>query len=223
MKANILHTLIIAILLISGWTLFTVFQDLTTSNPEGYSKMSLIGKTSQYLPVVPEKNYSSSSREYPVYKGTTRVSNANGNSYRKISSSDIKSTGVNSGMLSSTSISDVQIVKTDKQVDVNPQEITPTAKSGSNMVKPFSKTTTIDPNRNIAMNSSSTDLAVAGGSSDKTGLRRVFGGDDEGDDIEDGGGNENEDYYNDMPVGDGLYLLLFMSFIYFVIKFKKNI
>lgn len=219
MKANILHTLIIAILLISGWTLFTVFQDFTSSNPEGYSKLSLIGKTSQYLPVVPEKNYSEN-RNYPVFKGSGKVTN--NTSYKRISTSDLKNSGVNSGVLGSSSIADVEINKAYSEIQANPQVITTGSKTGTNMVKPFSKTTSIDPNRTIAMNATSLDASNTNGTSDKTGLRRVFGDDDDGGGFEDGGGEENEDYYNDMPVGDGLYLLLFMSLIYFVVKFKKN-
>ena len=66
MKTNIINTLIIAIILIAGWSVFTIIQDFNTSSSGNYPNYSVISKGKQYLPKAPE-NYSKQ-HNYPVYK-----------------------------------------------------------------------------------------------------------------------------------------------------------
>jgi len=221
MRANILHTLIIALLLIVGWTAFTLLQDFVTPNPEGYSKMALLNKSSQYLPIVPEKTYDIK-RDVPQYK--------------PIASKGTKSSGGGVYVAPVNEINATQTVMNQSQLSINQGRSTvinsdvnqAKGVSGSNlsgnaqMSVPFSKSSGISQPGMLAMNNTKSTAEAGMYASGSGGMRKAFG-DDEGDDLEGGGGDENEDYYNDMPVGDGMHILLLLALVYVVFKFfKKN-
>lgn len=223
MKTNIIHVLIIAIILIAGWSLFTVLQDFYNDDSSKYDSYSVIGKSKQYLPIVSERY--SSQRNYPVYKpaGQLKTSGTvnNNRSLRKLSSGDDYSSL--SGMGSSTFTNDV--LNSSKQSVVNSENTEQTTKTSflgiSRISRPFSKNIKVNAQRDLAVVSSTSNIegSTLSGSS---GMMKAFGNDDEGDDIEGGGGIENNDFYNDVPVGEGLHLLFFMSVLYIMYKMRRK-
>jgi hypothetical protein len=220
MRANILHTLIIAMLLIVGWTVFTLLQDFVTPNPEGYSKMALLNKTSQYLPIVPEKTYDIK-RDVPQYKPVaSRGGKSSGGSAYVAPVNEINTS---QSVLSQSQLSINQGKSSVSNVDVKQK----TGISGSNpsgnvqMAVPFSKTSGVSQPGMLAMNNVKPTSEAGMSASGSGGMRKAFG-DDEGDPIEGGGGDENEDYYNDMPVGDGMHILLLLALVYIIFKFFKK-
>ena len=159
MKTNIINTLIIAIILIAGWSLFTIIQDFNTSSSDNYPNYGVINKSKQYLPKAPE-NYSKQ-HNYPVYKeqqhGVASNPNIN-NKPTKVSENDLTDASTTKGTSSSILIS-----------------------KASSMFKTL----------------------IGGHDSD--------------------GSTENQDFFIEIPIGDGFFLLLMMSIIYALIKFRKNI
>ena len=93
-----------------------------------------------------------------------------------------------------------------------------------NIAAPFSKEVRVNPERNIADASvptrsiSGSRLSPSGGNT----MMKVFGGDDEGDDFEMGGGTENQNFYNDIPVGEGVFAFMVFGFIYMLFKLRKR-
>jgi len=224
MKTNIIHILIIAILLIAGWSLFTILQDFNNSNPDNYDNYSMIGKTKQYLPEAPASY--TSQRKYPVYKGSNQLSNQNTN--RNVNYSANKMSGVSTGNSKINSVggmtgeSGQSFSRSEKQPDGNNTDIKRPGMGVSQMATPFSKNMKINTERDLAVASNTKSISgssLSGGS----GMMKVFGGgDDQGDDLEGGGGNENENFYNDVPVGEGYYILIFMSVLYLLYKMRKK-
>lgn len=229
MKTNIINILIIAILLIAGWSLFTILQDFNSSNPNKYSNYSMIGKSKQYLPLTPESY--SSQRKYPVYKGGTNQlrsnvrtnGNTNYSVNRSYDVSSVNSTINNSGGASVNY--NKSISGTGSQNGNSNAESKNLIAKSSRMVTPFSKSMKINTERNLAAASESSSNSIGGSSlsGGGTGMMKVFGGDEEGDAIEGGGGTENENFYNDVPVGDGYFLLAIMSLLYAFVQGVKKI
>ncbi len=68
MRTNILHALLVAFILIAGWTLFTIYQDINISQG-GFNRQTVMVHGRNYLPLsspaqLPE-------RRLPVYKPPT--------------------------------------------------------------------------------------------------------------------------------------------------------
>lgn len=217
MKTNIIHVLIIAIILIAGWSLFTILQDFYNTDTNAYRNYNVVGKSRQYLPLSPQ-DYYSGQKKYPVYKPSVsavaqRV-NYEGNGSLSLNAKDEGYTvneinydvqrGNGTGQL--RQINNRTAERRNNLVSEKPS---------SQMIKPFSKSMNIDATRNIAdasvsSSSSSTAASVSEGNS----MMKVFGNDDEGDAIEGGGGTDNQNFYNDVPVGDGTLLLVLMALLY---------
>ncbi len=227
MKTNIINTLIVAIILIVGWSLFTVLQDFSAAKKNNYNNFSVIGKSKQYLPIAPE-NYSSQ-RNYPVYKGTNRIGTGTPVSRQPatVSGKSILDNAATSTTMirggSPIGSSDRAIVASRKQIENTNLNFQRQNIANPTISTPFSKSMKIDADRNLAVASAPKSISGSNLSSAGSGMMKAFGGGDEGDDFEEGGGNENQNFYNDVPVGDGFFLLLLMSIIYFLIKFRKDI
>lgn len=221
MKTNIIHILIIAIILIAGWSLFTVLQDLYNVDSNKYDTYSMIGKGKQYLPLTPDVN--SSQRKYPVYRPAQyqHLSVIRNPQSTTITKSVVENDAYS---ISQTNYIDVENSGVDPTL-VNPSRRGQTSRSISmglsKISKPFSKDLKINTERNIA-DASVSENTTGSTLSEGNGMMRVFGGDDEGDDIEGGGGIENDSFYNDVPVGDGIYLLIFMAMLYAIFKAYRN-
>jgi len=224
MKTNIIHVLIIAIILIAGWSLFTVLQDFY-NNSDKYDNYYMMGKGRQYLPLAPE-NYSSQ-RKYPVYKAARQIQmpSAGVQTVGKSNFVDVEGSNKSIAGNSVTNISwekkETTRVRTNSlksgQIRGNAPVIS------SNLSRPFSKGVKINTERDIADASGSNNISKSS-SSESSGMMRVFGNEEEGDDIEGGGGIDNDNFYNDVPVGDGLYLLILMAILYslFMMHRDKN-
>ncbi|MDO9633587.1 MAG: hypothetical protein Q7J05_00910 [Paludibacter sp.] len=189
MKTNIINTLIIAIILIAGWSLFIIIQDFNTSSSVNYPNYGVISKGKQYLPKAPE-NYSKQ-HNYPVYKGQQQ------------------------GMAKSTYINNKPaIVSKNSNYDVS--ESTSSLKY-SDVIVSMGKTN-IDSKKDLVDASTPKKNYRNMLISTSTGLLKAFISDNEG-----GGGNENQVFFIEIPIGDGFYLLLMMLIIYVLMKFRKNI
>jgi hypothetical protein len=223
MKTNIIHVLIIAIIFIAGWSLFTILQDFYNDDPFKRDNYSVIAKSKQYLPIVSESN--SGGRNYPVYKPSGQLKTPgtvyNKRSMRKPLTDDGYSSITGMGAPTYTN----NVLNASKPSVINSGNTEQTTKISilgmSRISKPFSKNMKVNDQRDLAVASSANNISsspITGSS----GMMKAFGNDDEGDAIEGGGGIENEDFYNDVPVGDGLYLLLFMSVVYILYKMRRK-
>jgi hypothetical protein len=216
-------------ILIAGWSLFTILQDFYHIDEGRYTNYSVVGKGKQYLPLNPQ-NYSGQ-RKYPVYKPSysassqMKQSNVNG----KVSLSNVH----DKDLLINEINYDVQYRNGSGKSSLNAGNITDnkfkevartTPVEMSRMALPFSKSMNIDAKRDIADASiPSTSNGYGSSASVGSGMMRAFGNGEEGDAIEGGGGTENQYFYNDVPVGDGYFLLMIMSLLYFFYKaFRKN-
>lgn len=159
MKTNIINTLIIAIILIAGWSVFTIIQDFNTSSSGNYPNYSVISKGKQYLPKAPE-NYSKQ-HNYPVYKEQQQ------------------------GVARSTINNNIPAIG--------------------------SKNDLVDAST-LKKNNSSILISMTKGF-----LKALMGHNDKL------SGNQSQNFFIEIPVGDGFYLLLMMSIIYSLIKFRKII
>ncbi|MEA4935219.1 MAG: hypothetical protein VB102_01110 [Paludibacter sp.] len=222
MRTNIIHVLIIAIILIAGWSLFTILQDIYNTDATKYRSYSVVGKSKQYLPLIPQ-NYSGQ-RKYPVYKPSSstlsqsRYSRVNGHvSLPQINEEELFVNEMNYN---------VQLRSESDQLSQNAKKVSQNSSrniaetSMSRMVKPFSRSMAVDTRRNIADASVSIE-GTSGSMSEGSGMMRIFGNEEEGDAIEGGGGTDNYKFYNDVPVGDGLYLLVLMAVFYGLFKALK--
>lgn len=222
MKTNIIHVLIIAIILIAGWSLFTVLQDLY-NNSDKYDNYYMVGKGRQYLPLTPE-NYSSQ-RKYPVYKAARHLQMPSAGVQSIKRSNFIDTEGKNNSIAANS------IANIDLETSESPKSGINRLESGSirgnstvissNTTRLFSKGMKINTQRDIADASGSKSITESS-SSEGSGMMRVFGNDEEGDDIEGGGGIENDNFYNDVPVGDGIFLLIFMAVMYSLLIRYRN-
>lgn len=213
MKTNVIHVLIIAIILIAGWSLFTMLQDFYNTDTNAYRNYSVVGKGRQYLPLNPQ-DYSGG-KKYPVYKPSSSVvarrDFSDGNGSLSLKTKDEAyvvnevyyeiQRGNESGKLRSM----------DKRNPENDNNLS-LKRSNSQMMKPFSKSMNIDARRNIA--DASVSSTTSGSVSEGSSMMRVFGNDEEGDAIEGGGGTDNPNFYNDVPVGDGMLFLFIMLMLY---------
>lgn len=235
MKTNIIHTLIIAIILVAGWSLFAVFQDFMNSGT-AYTQRSFLGKSKEYLPLLPDEDLGR--KNYPVYRGSGRMTK---NSYNKpglksnnLLSPESMSVGNGGGDIayadngrateSADKMNSYSPAYTGREraaanagVERQSLKATPISAPFSKSLKPEEVKITGDVGN--ASGSVAETSMLSGGNS---GMQKVFGGDQEGDDLEGGGGIENEDYYNDMPVGDGLWLLLLMAAFYAALKILRK-
>ena len=226
MKTNIIHVLIVAMILVAGWSLFIVIQDVSSVDPGKNDRYHVIEKSKQYLPKASESV--SRKTNYPVYKGASRqgASSAYYNRYQvgttANSSFEITPANQGSGVTGGVIGRDRAIVANRRQsqngqVDFRRQNI-----MSPNVSTPFSKNININPDRNIA-DASIVNKTISGSSlSSGNGIMKVFGGGDEGDDFEMGGGTENQNFYNDVPVGDGLMIMMFFGFLYAILMLKKQ-
>lgn len=214
MKTNIIHVLIIAIILIAGWSLFTVLQDFY-NNSNKHDNYYMMGKGRQYLPLIPD-NYSNQ-RKYPVYKAARHLQ------MPSAGVQSIKRSNFIDDEASNNSIAGNSITNIDLQTQESSGSGVSSLESGkirgistmisSNTTRPFSKGMRINAQRDLA-DASGLNNITESSSSESSGMMRVFGNDQEGDDIEGGGGIENDNFYNDVPVGDGVFLLIFMALLY---------
>ncbi|MEA4981547.1 MAG: hypothetical protein VB066_02410 [Paludibacter sp.] len=222
MKTNIIHVLIIAIILIAGWSLFTVLQDFY-NNSDKYDNYYMMGKGRQYLPLAPE-NYSSQ-RKYPVYKAARQI-HMPSVGVETIGKSNFVDVEGSNNSIAGNSVTNISWEKKETtRMGAN------SLKSGqirgnapvisSNISRPFSKGMKINTERDIADASGSNNISKSS-TSESSGMMRVFGNDEEGDDIEGGGGIDNENFYNDVPVGDGIFLLIFMTVLYCILMVYRN-
>ncbi|MDD2284944.1 MAG: hypothetical protein PHQ11_06040 [Paludibacter sp.] len=227
MKTNIIHVLIVAIILVVGFSVFTIIQDISSSGDIRYDKdrMLVVGK--QYLPKTPD-NYANQTK-FPVYKGANRNKLAtiknkvkNPGTLEERSSFEITTNYSNYNATGGIMVKNKAIVASGRKaenvhVDYNRHNFI-----SSNIATPFSKNVSINSERSIADASlEGSNLAGGGMLQGSDAMLKAFGGDDEGDDFEIGGGTENEDFYNDVPVGDGLYIMLMLALIYAFIKVRK--
>lgn len=222
MKTNIIHVLIIAIILIAGWSLFTVLQDFY-NNSDKYDNYYMMGKGRQYLPLAPE-NYSSQ-RKYPVYKAARQIQMPSVGVQTIGKSNLVDVEGSNKSIAGNTVTNISWEKKGTTRLGAN------SLKSGqirgntpvisTNISRPFSKGMKINTQRDIADASGSNNISTSS-SSESSGMMRVFGNEEEGDDIEGGGGIDNDNFYNDVPVGDGIFLLIFMTILYSILMAYRN-
>jgi hypothetical protein len=225
MKTNIIHVLIIAIILVAGWSLFTVLQDFYNDDSSKYDNYSVIGKSKQYLPILSD-DYSNQ-RNYPVYKPAAQLKTPetinNNRSLSKLSTDDDYS----SFSVTGNSTYNNEVTNSSKQSvvnSVNPGQTTKTSFLGMSRVsRPFSKDIKDNAQRDLAVASTSGNISGSA-LSGSNGMMKAFGNDnDEGDAIEGGGGIENDDFYNDVPVGEGVYLLFFMAVLYVMYKMRRKL
>jgi len=222
MKTNIIHILIIAIILVAGWSLFTVLQDIYNNDSNKYDNYYIIGKGKQYLPLTPE-NYSGQ-RKYPVYKAPRQMQMPlanhthsirakstfidNNNSFNE---SDIANINIESANYSQSGISSLKSGQSIRKSNIDVAKIS----------RPFSKNLKSNTQRDLADTYSINNTSMSA-VSESSGMMRAFGNEEEGDDIEGGGGIENDSFYNDVPVGDGLYLLIIMALLYTLHNTYRN-
>jgi len=210
MKTNIIHILIIVIIFISGWSLFTVMQDFYSTDALKQDTYSVINKTKLYLPLTPE-DYSNqrikpSGKLNPAING--QIDKANISKENNIT---LNEEFVNYNIQAGNGLN--QSVAGGKKQSKN---FSPKTKTSSLRKMDIFKKNNYYSKRDIADASVST---VINGSSKagSDGMMKVFGNDKEGDAIVGGSGNNNF-FYNDVPVGEGTYILIFMSFLYLLFK-----
>lgn len=228
MKNNVLNTLIIAFILIAGWTLFTVWQDLSNTNGVGGTN-TFLSHGRNYLPVIP--NAGSENRNLPVYKGP----GASVSVGRTHQSGSTYSGGKNLFSSSAFDISQPSAIMNSGVIESGNAYGTVSrrsAQSGSQNIPSFSLPSPrglFSRNNNSGLiakdeteKSSSSQTSISGSSLAGGGPMKVFG-EGEGDPLEGGGGNENLNEYNDnpeVPVGGGLFVL--MAFAGMYILFRKR-
>lgn len=220
MRSNVLQTLLVAFILIVGWTLFTIYQDLT-SKPGGLNHRTIIQHSRQYLPLMPGVDSPSTTKSLPVYKpaagsdiANKRTSSRNSGSLFSSSAFDISQpSAIGGGVLQDQhSMGNSGRSNADKASSVYPT-IT---------FQPFSRragggvTALLDRN---------TETNQAGGASaslfgEETRYKALGPNDD--DPFEQGGGNENLDAYNDVPVGEGIFFLILLLVLYTALLFKRK-
>jgi len=230
MKTNIIPILIVAVILIVGWSLFTVIQDLSYSDSGVYDREIMIVKSKQYLPKSSDTN--SRKHNYPVYKvpnrAGTSVNNINKSKQVPVSqnfSFEVNSINQGIGVTGGVLGKDRAIVANRRQTENTNVDFRRQNLISPNLSSPFSNNMRVNLDRNLADGSLSSANAIGSGLSSGGGsvIMKAFGGDDEGDDFEMGGGTENESFYNDVPVGDGLLIMLLFALVYAIFKLRKQI
>ena len=183
MKTNIIHVLIIAIVLIAGWSLFTVLQDIYNDGSLKYDHYSVIGKSKQYLPIAPE-NYSNQRKSHVA--NHPEELNLPGN-----------------------------VSQTSRNRSTNDDYI-----SLSEGVASIDYNQTPNFTKQSLGYSGKISASVSPGNS---GMKKTYRNNDEGVAKKSGRGIKNQDIYNAVPAGEGLYLLFFMAILYTIGKmWKKN-
>lgn len=219
MKTNIIHILIIAIILIAGWSLFTVLQDFYNADPKNFDNYSMIGKGKQYLPLTPESY--SHQQKYPVYKVPSHIqtkitqsqSARNNVSYREVdnhlsvnTNQIISPTTNTSNRAKSNAFHSIQMTKS------SPPDIDRTSKSLSKHRKmtantDIANTTTLQSNIGSAFYRDDKVIKVYRNEANVYGRR---------------GGKGDAKDFNAVPVGDGFYLLILMAALYTFFKIPKK-
>lgn len=199
MKTSIIHVLILAIVLVVGWSLFTVLQDIYSTDSQHKASYGLMSKGRQYLPLTP-KGYSQL-QKYPTYKVPSHVkdkmdqeiSTPRNVTYRAKDNSLIGGVNYNRGSIPTTSHS---VSATLKSIERLPS--------------------TINQNRSMAMAMSDNNIVENDFTSDNRMIRTYRNA--VGDNTQERGRKIGRNSEHSIPVGDGLYLLLLMAGVYAIFK-----
>jgi hypothetical protein len=232
MRSNVLQTLLVAFILIVGWTLFTIYQDITNV-PGKLNRGVIVQRTKMYLPLPANSDSQSLNRTYPVYKPSA------GNDSKGYIRNNSVTNSPNGGSLFSSSAFDISNSSAgnstasmmDQPVQGNFGRNKATGSNASTAypaisIQPFSRKGNGGLTALLDRNSESNDLSGPNASLSGSEPRfKAFGDPNDDDPIESGGGNENPNAYNDVPVGEGIFFLLFLLVLYaaFIITKKEKI
>jgi hypothetical protein len=225
MKSNVLQTLLVAFILIAGWTIFTIYQDLS-SKPGGLNRTTVMNHGRQYLPTVGRSNSQSISGNLPVYKPSAGAYKNTQNRYAQRGSS---------GSLFSSSAFDISQTPAAGGSGAMMEPAMPGSvgrgssyNSSSSSVYPSITFQPFSRRANgglTALLEKSSQEQAPGGTAMASGFNetryKAFGnpGDD---DFEEGGGTENPGAYNDVPVGEGVFILVILILLYAIFLNKKE-
>lgn len=216
MRSNVLQTLLLAFIMIVGWTLFTIYQDLT-STPGSVNHRTFLQYSAPSEPIFPRMESQSSMNRLPVYKRPTGRSSGQRNStmYRGNTSLFSSSTFGQSQAMAITGpvvLLEQNFYGNNNRSRANAQQAYPLlGMQPLTLRRNDGMTALLDRNTDKKETDGAT-LSLIGQDT----RFKVFGPRDD-DDFEQGGGNENPQAYNDVSVGEGLYFLLFLIVFYAVL------
>lgn len=214
MKTNIIHILILAIILIVGWSLFTVLQDFSNRDSLKYDNYSTITKGKKYLPLTPE-GYSRQ-QKYPVYTVPSHVQAQMNQD--QLNNKSVPYSAVENGLAvnpnnninsASNSFNSIERVK---HSSIAANRTSQSLSKNRKMSAPsdLSKTTTFNSN-------------IGGSFSEGNRIIRAMRSAADGNVVEQQGRKKGDKSpYNSVPVGEGLSLLFFMGALYALIKIYKK-
>ena len=217
MKTNIIHVLIIAIILIAGWSFFTILQDFYNADTSVNRNYSVVGKSRQYLPHNPGEY--SGRRKYPVYKPSASDL-TQGRYYQQGNSLSLKRESKEGSAIYETNfdalrgIESGQLSQTKKRYS---ESSVLSSMSVSGRLKPIPEIKSVD--ETLRFSSETTGSVNAEISS----MMHSSGNEKKGNAIERGGRRDKKNFRSDIPVGDGSLLLVIMVLFYGIyISLKVN-
>lgn len=223
MRSSVLQTLLIAFVLIAGWTLFNIYQDMRTV-PGGINRNNIADYSRQYLPVYKPGTSSMYGNRLPVYSPSQQKSY---NPSRRIIQSGqaglfSKSVFDQSETPGIAGTNNIPMFQEPSFSGVNRRPSLSGNSAGSGFSQPAlfalnRKSTGIFERRNQSEAPDGPFVTMPGDNK----RYKAFGDPDDDDPFDSEGGSENPLAYNDLPVGDGYWVLLFLIITYALFKSVK--